>query len=371
MKIIGSFNDVNLIFLPSRKVEIINALIRNQSIKEKFNKKLLIDLINFLVKKRNIDIAVSCSCLYKREKIWAETFTQLNLPFVAWHKEFTLIRKEDTKKIIKNIKRKFERFKGALVCCNNNTAKKILSESKIMDKKKIKITGLIRADHLFKKEINLFRSTKKSIVFFSFGHTTGPFFPTKKTLYENRDHYFSKNNNEGFINLFKSTHLIFMKKALLHPNIDFFIKPKNPNPGWIKEIKLVAQKKLNCNFNEIKNCHIVHDNAYNLMKNSSANICFNSTTLIESVLSEKNTIIPLYFEAKNQHSDQVYFKKYLDLFSVANSESDFENLIEKSLSEKKLKQINNSLLKKLCKENLGNNDGQSGKRFVETLRSLT
>ena len=50
------------------------------------------------------------------------------------------------------------------------------------------------------------------------------------------------------------------------------------------------------------------------MNGSLANIVFNSTTVIESLLANTNTIVPVYHEAKNKHSDKVYLKNILIFF---------------------------------------------------------
>ena len=44
------------------------------------------------------------------------------------------------------------------------------------------------------------------------------------------------------------------------------------------------------------------------MNGSLANIVFNSTTVIESLLSRSITIFPIYHEAKEEFSREIYFK---------------------------------------------------------------
>ena len=367
LKILNSFKNINLIYLPTKRVEIINALFN----KDQNNKYKFLEFIKFLIKFRDINAAISCSCFYRREKAWAENFNFLKIPFIAYHKEFTVVSKDTISIRIKRIKKNFNLFPG-YVCCVNKFAKKILIESGVVDKNKIKIVGLIRSDRFFtncEKRNDTIKN--KSIVFFSFGHFTGPFLnPINKKIYIDRDHYFSKNNKQGFVNLFNSTHAAFMKLALNNPEFNFFIKPKNYNKAWVKEIELVANKELNCNFDDIKNCIIVNERAYNLMDKSLANIVFNSTTVIESVLSNKNTIIPVYCEALNKYSNKILFKKYFDLFSIADSQIKFEELINKALIGKKLKKINKNLLNKLCNEHLGNSEGKSGIRFINVIKQI-
>ena len=106
------------------------------------------------------------------------------------------------------------------------------------------------------------------------------------------------------------------------------------------------------------------------MNGSLANIVFNSTTVIESLLSRSNTIFPIYHEAKEEFSREIYFKNHLNLFSLAESEEKLEDLISKSIKGKELKKINFSDISSLCNEQLGNSDGKSAKRFFDNIREI-
>ena len=154
-----------------------------------------------------------------------------------------------------------------------------------------------------------------------------------------------------------------------YPDIEFLIKTKNQNDNWKKRIEQLAiytGKELK----DLKNCRIVNYEAQTLMNGSLANIVFNSTTVIESLLSRSNTIFPIYHEAKKEFSGEIYFKNYLNLFSLAESEEKLEDLISKSIKGKELKKINFSDISSLCNEQLGNSDGKSAKRFFDSIREI-
>ena len=71
------------------------------------------------------------------------------------------------------------------------------------------------------------------------------------------------------------------------------------------------------------------------MTGKSVNVIgFNSTVLIESIILGHKPILPLFNEATNKYKNQVFFLKFLNLFSVANSEYKLSKLINLNLKEK-------------------------------------
>ena len=153
------------------------------------------------------------------------------------------------------------------------------------------------------------------------------------------------------------------------PDIQFLIKLKNQNNNWKKRIDrltLIDGKKLI----DLSNCNIVDIEAQNLMEGSLANIVFNSTTVIESLLSGSNTIFPIYHEAKKKFHREIYFKNHLNLFSLAESEKQLENLISKAVQGIELKKLKFNDIINLCNEQLGNSDGKSTDRFITNLNDI-
>ena len=107
---------------------------------------------------------------------------------------------------------------------------------------------------------------------------------------------------------FDSVHQVVAKYALENSNVDIFIKLKWQDNLWKKYI-LSALKKINIDPKNIKNLKFVDNiSAQKLIFNSDTVIAFNSSVLTESLLLNKKTIIPIYFEAEDKYSDYVLWK---------------------------------------------------------------
>ena len=218
LKKLVNLSPYSFIAINQRRLEVINSYA--SKIKENYNINFLSLIIEIIYKIKKFDLCLTCNVAYNSEREWIGIIAKQNIPFVAIHKEFTIV---DDRQIndyaihFKNTKRK---FLGSKVLVTNKQAKKILLKSKIVDEKKIIISGLLRSDFLFENKIN---SKENSLVLFSFGHLTGPF----KGKFDIRDHYFSKNNNKGFVKLFEEVHRLFMECAINNPDLDFFIQQKN------------------------------------------------------------------------------------------------------------------------------------------------
>ena len=367
LEILKKNNKFNLVIFDQSKVNLLNRFFQFSSTNKKIDKNFEKFLI-FFSRVFRVSAFVSCSCLYKVEEKIRDKAKKINVPFIAYHKEFTLLNSHLIQTRITNLKKK-KNFSGTHILCINENAKKLLISSKIARPERISVNGLIRADELI-KNFSKQKKVEKKIVLFSFGHFTGPFLNSHKKKYYDIDHYFCKNNKDGFIKLFESVHLNFLKISINYPNIQFLIKTKNNNPNWKNRIRILSQNKIGRDFESLTNCKIVTDGAQSLMHNSLANIVFNSTTVIESLLTNVNTIVPIFHEAKNKYSNKVYLKKYFNLFSVANNESEYISLIKDSLNGRKLKKLTSKSIIKICTKNLGNPDGNSSKRFFKKVNEI-
>ena len=366
LEVLEDSSEFNLIDFKQSELSLINNFYQfsSSNIKVKRNFKIFVKIFSKLFR---VSAFVSCSCLYRVEKKLLDISNDIGIPFIAYHKEFTVLNSHFLKTRINNL-RKRPSFNGSHILCINKKAKRLLLSSKIAKPQQISVVGLIRADKLienFKKK----EKREKKVVLFSFGHFTGPFLNPKHLNFKSIDHYFCPLNKNGFVKLFDSVHITFFKMSKMYPDIEFLIKTKNQNENWKKRIEQLAiytGKELK----DLKNCRIVNYEAQTLMNGSLANIVFNSTTVIESLLSRSNTIFPIYHEAKEEFSREIYFKNHLNLFSLAESEEKLEDLISKSIKGKELKKINFSDISSLCNEQLGNSDGKSAKRFFASIREI-
>ena len=375
--------DVRLVSLPTGILERINALFHDPHFSVKANNYYQVaDKDNLRHRHRQVayltkvmalvrvwaklDAAVTCSFKYVREAPWSTACDRAGLPFVALHKEFTVLEPRHLESRIAESQGMGFRFFGTHLCCVNENARQLFARAGVFPAEKITKVGLLRVDNLYQpKAASTGDGQRKSVVLFSFGHLTGPF-PSHPV----RNYYFAKDDNFGFVELFKSVHAGFAELARKHPDIDFLIKPKNVEPGWIGEIRAVIESELGCSLDDIPNCRIVGEPAPDLMRQSLANIVLNSTTVIESRIAGRNTIIPLFAEAAGRHMDMVYFREFLDLFAVATSREDMTEKIERAIKGEILEHGSQARLNQLLERQIGNCEGRSAERLTRTIRAV-
>lgn len=311
-----------------------------------------------------IDAAVTCTYRYVREALWAVAFDRAGLPYIGWHKEFTVLEDRQIAQRVEETKARRFKFFGTHLCCVNDMARDLFIKAEVAKADQISKVGLLRADNLFQKWVAA-PSGRPRVVLFSFGHLTGPFPDVPM-----RNYYFSRDDDFGFIELFRSVHADFADLARRNPGVDFLIKPKNVERGWIGEIESVVRNTLGVPLSDIRNCRIVSDSAPDLMRGSLANVVLNSTTAIESRILGCNTIIPAFAEAAGIHRDMIYFRDYFDLFAVAETRETYLSMLEAAIAGGDLRCGTRERLRSFLDRQIGNPDGMSAQRLAYVVRQI-
>ena len=379
-------NRVLLFLLPDRFVEFFNSLFflgTERETAEKFWEepsgslrfartcqelgwRSLLEQLNQLLQ---LDAILTCNYRYLREVPIAKASKRVGLPFIAWHKEFTILDPRDYAIRITNTKKKGHKFFGTLLCCVTDSAKNFFVDAGVFLEPQIKTVGLLRIDNLINSKQEGALEGRPTVCLFSFGHLTGRFEGNLDT----RNYYFSANGDFGFVRLFEDTHRVFAELAIECPGVDFLIKPKNFEKGWVNEIKAVIDGVLSKPFDEISNLRIVNENAQSLMKRSKANVVFNSTTVIESAICCSQTIVPIFAEALDVHKNAVYLTEYSGAFKQANSPSELKSMLRAAIDcrgENK-KDVSQDVLKNMLNRQVGNSDGKSAHRFIDVVESAS
>ena len=156
LEVLEDNKEFNFIYLKQSELSIINNFYQfsSSSIKVKRNLKRFIKIFAKIFK---VSAFVSCSCLYRVEKKLSDICNDVDIPFIAYHKEFTVLNSHFLKTRIKNLRKK-QSFNGSHIFCINRKAKRLLLSSKIAKPNQISVNGLIRADKL----IDNFNKKKKN-----------------------------------------------------------------------------------------------------------------------------------------------------------------------------------------------------------------
>lgn len=388
--ILSDIPGIRLLEMPTRTVELLNAILQPAKTRKRYaageyfletDTEILADrdlhaarvvrVLRWIRCWNRLDCAITGAFKYVREVPFARASVYIGLPFVALHKEFTVLETQHVGQRIQESRALGFRFFGSHLAVVSDTAKSLMSGAGIFPVSKITTIGLMRADKLHRQSAAspaLAPAERPTVVLFSFGTLTGPF---KNPLPPLRSYYFSADGAIGFTELFRDVHGGFAELALKHPEADFLIKPKNVEDWWICEIDAAATEITGRRLADIPNLRVVATPAPELMRRSCANIVLNSTTVIESRILGRNTIMPVFAEAAGRHADMVYFRDFLDLFTIAGSKQQLQDFLEQALAGARFEQGTPQRLSAFLSQQIGNPDGRAAARFAELLHQLS
>jgi hypothetical protein len=314
----------------------------------------------------NLDCAANPAIHYIVDFPWVQGGEAAGVPFVTAHKEFTVLDDRQVEgRIVVWRDRRFK-FLGTRLAVTNAIAEKLFVESGITPASKVSRAGLLRFDNLLRNPAPAAPRDPVTVTLFSFGHLTGPF----DSKAEPHGHYFTKHDDDGFVELFNDTHVAFAQAARAHPNAQFLIKPKNVERWWIEKIEQAVEEGLGVPLSSIRNCRVVADPAPDLIRRSVAAIGLNSTVVLETVALDRDLIMPVFAEAAGKYADKVYFPQFRDVFSVANSRAELSAMLERVLRGERLKKPAPERLHAMFDEYVGNHDGRSAERLAAILHDV-
>ena len=303
---------------------------------------------------------MSCSFYYRQDFPYEFSSEITKIPFYTNFKEYM----KDESQIdltVRAYKENGYKFVGKKIFLANLTMKEILIKAGVCNEHQISIIGSPRFDLIIDKNRKN-TSSQKLITLFSFYHASGG------VKLKGDNNFFSNDKNDGYYDLFDQVHNAIAQLAVAHQNLQFVIKTKWDGL-WHDKIASSIKNISNLDVNKISNLSIIHEeNVHKLILNSDVIIAFNSTTVIESKLLNKNVIIPIFSEAKDKYyKKNLLYKKYLNSLTTASSKKD---LMEKII---KYKDINETqpISKSLLIDFIGFNDCFSSNRLVKIVLDET
>jgi len=310
-------------------------------------KKLYVKFLTLTFRSINdylkLDAFVSFNLFYYSEKYFEEVCKNLNSKFIILHKEsvFTPIEELMASVIYKKYN---ERSLSYKISVYSESQKKMLIKSKIANKKQVFVNGNPRCDYSFR--LRKVKPKKKIIVFYLIE-------------YNRNNNVFIRNKKKNWKKLYNQTLKYVLEFAKNNPNIEVILKGKT----GIHKKNHFNSKLLS------KNCLFIEGGSgQKLLKDASVVIAFNSTIVFETILSNRNLIIP-NFNNENKLNKNILLniknKKYF-----ANTKKQFNKKINLNL---KLGYKNKKLSKNdidSLKYYVGNIDGNSGikvQKFFKTI----
>ncbi|MDC1047402.1 hypothetical protein OAQ96_01800 [Alphaproteobacteria bacterium] len=289
-------------------------------------------ILKYIKNKRKIDIIYSGNYGAFDESVLARSAIHNDIKFVSFHKECVMSdgAQDFYYQVSKNGR---EKFNGTRILVYNKTTKKLLEKLNICEHNKIEICPMVRLDKCYdsrKKFVNNFRKFNRLAYFYIQPNNQLP------SLYYNNfsfDKKILESEPSSWKNLNQNTNKVIYDIAIHNPNLEVVVKCKFQDFYDCKK-----------NFLELgvipNNLKITYgQTAFSLISISDVICSFNSTAIIEAVVSGKKVISPYFDEASN-----IKFKKYLidfgNLITKAHTTSDLKDLLLHNMTNTTIPNIN-------------------------------
>ena len=380
LQVLANRPDVTLESLPSNTQHLINAIwvskireissddpnayLMNESDEVKRVRadlhRFLMRLISVLSKKLKIDGIVTCTFYYRQDREWESAGHAVGVPFFVLHKE-NMKDPVTHRQTIDRYQRKHFLFRGDRLFLANEYERYVVLSARCADPERISVVGALRMDALYATLSPGIRSKKDKVVLFSTHHRLG--------LLEipGVEGVFNPDYSDGFINHFRILHGSFAQLALENPDKNFVIKTKWAG-NWFDEVTRAIRAVVGKEVSEIENL-VLTDSvpAQELINSASAVVGLNSTTLLEAKLAHVPVILPIFEEAAGKYYEtNIYFRDYLDIFSVADSPQSLKKLVSDVISGIALEQ--KPIPEDMVNKYLGYFDGCVADRVVDIMR---
>lgn len=228
-------------------------------------------------------------------------------------KTYVVLYKEGlvSKRFINNFIKRYtnQKFIGTLLLTYNEFIKKAFIESNIdgFNKDNVVSVGMPRLD-----SYNDLKIRNNHIAFFSF-------YPEDKFSYLEDKPFFNLDFKNKINDISKNFHIYAIKYANKNPDKNLIIKTKFPKRYTDYIYKIIKENNLILS----SNISITNDqDTVFLIKNASAVLGYNSTTLTEALVLDKTIIIPDFSSIISKENDIDYFVNYQNVAKTVSSYSD-------------------------------------------------
>jgi hypothetical protein len=327
--------------------------IENLKLKYRF---FLVSFLKILKKKYNFNTFVGFNFNYLAERELHAACDELKIPFLLLYKE-SIHAKIQEDYYVYSHKKVNEKFDGYKVAVYSDYAKKLLANSKIIDKSKIEVVGCSRLglSYDYKKIL-----PKKQILYYAIQSNRGlPNMYIKtfgKAFFNNLKKHKTYNGKYNWKSLHIKTLKILKEFAINNPNISIIIKIKIGGDNESNEYKDLP-----------KNIKVYRVGAgHTFLKDAKVVIAWNTTSILEAMAANRFVLLP-YFYKKTKLFRDTELKLGLKKSSYGLNKDDFYKKLNLFIKMKYNKNIINNNLQPL-KYYLGNKDNKSGLRLNKFLK---
>jgi len=302
-------------------------------------------IISNLYKTLNIDALIIVNFRYIEEYDFALVARDIQLPVIMLYRECAAGSPMSRKNIIKRMK-KHSNYPVDEIIVANHQCKKMFIESNFIDPKKVYVGGAIRMDDYYRKIHSKKYSDKGKklrVVFFHFAYNAGMF------GHEGPLHCDDTRNNrykhvstpwphrEKFS---QDIYDVLLRLAINNPNVEVIVKPKSAGgsihsrKSW-KFYEDYISKTLK-GVGNLENYSVQpFANVHDLILSSTVIIGFHNSTVVESALSNKPVILPIFDILRNSayFKDAYPFPDDIDKFDVPRDKEEMYEMIISNLQD--------------------------------------
>lgn len=330
-------------------------IIRKKKLLVFFYSIYLKNLLNYLKKKYKLKFVINFAVHYKSEFLYDLISSNLKIHFLTFHRECMYANENVIEKISSQLKG-IDSFKGSKIIVHNKIVKKVFTNMKFCDENNIELIGPLRIDENIKKINTVIKSeNKKTILFYIFG--------TGAMILDGKNYGSDWSNDIGWFNLLDNTYKSIIKLSKKFDQCEFVFKAKYDSKQYRDYHNAQIKRHQLSNIN-----YLTEDKNYSLLEKADLVISFNSTTIMEAILFDKNILIPFFDEAlDNKYSKYLGFKELINTNLVCKNPTLFMEKISNFIQQNANFKLEEPLKSKILNKYLGEIDGKNKQRTINLL----
>ena len=324
----------------------------------------------------SVNCVTTVNYRYVEDLDWTLGAVELGIPYIMLYRECLVHKGNRFYDDLINRHSKYK-FHGSHIIVHNQTCKSMFVESNYCKEENISVIGALRMDKYLKEinNINIINNKikkRKRFVLFYFPYDMS-LFGKNGNPPRNYKYKYAFSIWEGRKKLFKDIHTAIVELAIENPEIDFVIKPKDimmKVKSWGFYNQVLYEKGFN--INNVSNYSVEpYANVHNLILGSDVICALQSSTVIESAISGKPVILPVFTKyRKTDNFNDFTWKNYLDIFNVANDKGHLKKLIMHLMENQYVGDDILNKRKKVFKSFFNDTRGESLYKYVKTINNV-
>ena len=319
------------------------------------------NLLFALKKMIKLDAILAFNIFYYAEREFQKAAKDLKIKYLVLMKEgiSTKIRDRQLFWLLKNLS---DIYFGDYVATYNKSRMKILLDSGVVKKNKIKAIGVPRYDKILKYSDNL--ENRNTLVYYSIREDAG-FFDTSGDPPKKYQNLYKKISEQKLISRKKFNNILSKNEKIMISILSSFAV-KNKNYNVIIKYKTGGGNIYHKPKQIPKNLKFIHEGSgYQLLKNCKLAIGFNSSALIEAALASCKVLVVSFGIKQSKFKD--CFLEYGGHAKYIFNKSEMKKKIEDIMLNSRLVKIKKPFKKKFT-DQVGFLDGKSGDRLIKFLK---